>query len=261
MAERGFRIIIPARYASTRLPGKPLRLLAGRPLIEHVHRLALASGAERVVIATDDERVRSVAAGFGAEVCMTAPGHVSGTDRLAEVVARLDWSDQAVVVNLQGDEPLLPATLVREVAAELLAYPDAGMATLCSPIDEVGDLFDPNVVKVVRNHAGEALYFSRAPIPWQREGFAAGPPPSLPPERYWWRHIGVYAYRADVLRAYPTLPPTPLEALEMLEQLRVLAAGIRIRVLACADLPAAGVDTEADLRRVERLMMTGADPA
>jgi 3-deoxy-manno-octulosonate cytidylyltransferase (CMP-KDO synthetase) len=255
MAESGFRIVIPARYGSSRLPGKPLRRLAGRTLIEHVHRVALASGAEYVVIATDDARIVEAAEGFGAEVCLTSAAHASGTDRLAEVIGLLGWPEQTVVVNLQGDEPLLPAALLKRVADALRDHPDAGIATLCSEIHEADELFDPNVVKVVRDAAGRALYFSRAPIPWSRDGFVAGCPPELPPGGHWWRHIGVYGYRAGALRTYPHLPASALEATEMLEQLRALAAGIRIQVLETVGVPPAGVDTEADLARVERLLV------
>lgn len=254
MAESGFRVVIPARYGASRLPGKPLRRLAGRPLIEHVHRVARASGAEQVVIATDDARIVEVAEGFGAEVCLTSPEHASGTDRLAEVVERLAWPARAIVVNLQGDEPLLPPALLAWVAGVLDQHPEAGMATLCAAIHEVDELFDPNVVKVVRDAAGAALYFSRAPIPWARDGFAAGKPATLPAAGRWWRHVGVYAYRVETLRAYPRLPSSPLEATEMLEQLRALAAGIRIQVLETTTIPPAGVDTEADLNRVERFL-------
>jgi 3-deoxy-manno-octulosonate cytidylyltransferase (CMP-KDO synthetase) len=255
MVDSGFRIVIPARYGASRLPGKPLRRLAGRPLIEHVHGVAQSSGAERVVIATDDARIVEVAEGFGAEVCLTSTEHASGTDRLAEVVELLDWPNQTVVVNLQGDEPLLPAALLTGIADALRDHPDAGIATLCSAIHDPDELFDPNVVKVVRDAVGAALYFSRAPIPWSRDGFAAGRPSTLPSGAHWWRHIGVYAYRVEALRAYPRLPASALEATEMLEQLRALAAGIRIQVLETTGVPPAGVDTEADLARVERLLV------
>lgn len=250
--DTGFRVVIPARYGASRLPGKPLRRLAGRTLIEHVHRVALASGAEQVVIATDDARIVEVAEGFGAEVCPTSPEHASGTDRLAEVVERLAWPDQAIVVNLQGDEPLLPPPLLARVAGAFDAHPRAGMATLCAAIHDADELFDPNVVKVVRDGEGAALYFSRAPIPWARDAFAADRPAVLPSGGRWWRHVGVYAYRVETLRAYPRLPASPLEATEMLEQLRALAAGIRIQVLETDQVPPPGVDTEADLARVER---------
>lgn len=248
-----FRVAIPARYGASRLPGKPLRRLGDRTLLEHVYRVALASGAAEVVIATDDERIGSVAAGFGARVVFTAAEHRSGTDRLAELVETLAWPDETIVVNLQGDEPLLPPALLARVAAALADHPTAGIATLAAPLGQVDELFDPNVVKLVRDAGGKALYFSRAPIPWHRDAFADGRPAALPEGR-WWRHIGVYAYRAEVLGAYPGLPPGPLEAVESLEQLRALHNGIRIQVATVAEAPPGGVDTEADLARVSALL-------
>ncbi|MDX1604867.1 MAG: 3-deoxy-manno-octulosonate cytidylyltransferase [Candidatus Competibacterales bacterium] len=257
MAE-AFRVAIPARYGSSRLPGKPLRRLAGRTLLEHVHRVARASGAAEVVVATDDERIRAEAERFGAEVCMTAADHASGTDRLAEVVRRRGWPDQTVVVNLQGAEPLLPPQLLQQAAATLQAHPQAGIATLCTPIRDPDELFDPHLVKVVCDGTGRALYFSRAPLPWHREAFAAGRPAVLPPG-VWWRHIGVYAYRAVTLRAFPALPPGPLEPVEALEQLRALHNGVPVQVSAIEQAPPAGVDTEADLARVEALLRQAED--
>lgn len=247
-----FRVAIPARYASTRLPGKPLLALAGRPMIEHVWRLACASGAREVVIATDDERIRAAAAGFGAEVVMTRADHASGTDRLAEVAEQRGWPDDAIVVNVQGDEPLLPPALIRQTAAALAADPQAGIATLAAPL-AAHELFDPNAVKVVCAADGRALYFSRATIPWDRDRFARGaraPDPALP----YRRHIGLYAYRAGVLRAYPQLAPSPLERAEALEQLRALWHGIVIRVLDTDPAPPAGVDTAEDLARAEAVL-------
>ena len=244
-----FRVAIPARYASTRLPGKPLRMLAGRTLLEHVYRQALASGAEQVVIATDDPRIAETAAGFGALVCMTATTHLSGTDRLAEVAERYGWSDETVVVNLQGDEPQMPPALLRQVAAALITHPEAGIATACARIEQFTDVFDPHVVKVVRDARGDALYFSRAPIPWHRDGFATARD-VLPGATSWFRHIGLYAYRVAVLRRYPHLASAPAEQAESLEQLRALWYGIRIHVVEAAAAPPPGVDTEADLARV-----------
>lgn len=250
--EPRFRVAIPARYASTRLPGKPLRMLAGRTLLERVYRRAVASGALEVVIATDDARIRQAAEGFGATVCMTAPEHPSGTDRLAEVAARCGWPDQAIVVNVQGDEPQMPPALIRQVAAELDAHPSAGIATVCARIERSEELFDPNVVKVTRDREGFALYFSRAPVPWHREAFRDGgrelPEPAG--DAAWFRHIGLYAYRVAVLRDYPRLEPATIERVEALEQLRALWHGIRIRVAEAAEAPPPGVDTEADLARV-----------
>lgn len=251
-ATSSFRVAIPARYASTRLPGKPLRLLAGRPLIEHVYQRALASGASEVVIATDDRRIQQVAEGFGATVCMTSSDHLSGTDRLAEVAARLDWPEDAIVVNVQGDEPHLPPMLIQQAAAELAAHPDAGIATVCAGVSDPDELFDPNVVKVIRDAQNYALYFSRAPIPWGREIFDKGEKRlEALPSGVWFRHIGLYAYRAAVLARYPYLTPAPAERIESLEQLRALWHGVRIYVAEAIEVPPPGVDTEADLARAE----------
>jgi 3-deoxy-manno-octulosonate cytidylyltransferase (CMP-KDO synthetase) len=250
MTVPAFRVAIPARYGSSRLPGKPLRLLAGRPLIEHVYRQALASGALEVVIATDDERIHAVAERLGADVCMTSREHLSGTDRLAEVATLRRWPDEAIVVNLQGDEPLLPPALLRQVAAGLEAHPDAGIATLCTPLRSPHDVFDPHIVKAVLDARGFALYFSRAPIPYHRGAFAQGEPTELPTAGQYYRHLGIYAYRAQVLRAYPALAPAPAEQAEALEQLRALWHGIRIHVQEALEEPPLGVDTEEDLARV-----------
>ena len=247
-----FRVVIPARYGASRLPGKPLRELAGKTLLEHVYDVARASGSNDVVIATDDWRVANVAARFG-RVCMTRADHASGTDRLAEVVTQSGWSDEVIVVNLQGDEPLLPPALLYALAEHLNQRPEAGIATLCAPIETAKELFDPNVVKVVRDDVGFALYFSRAPIPWHREAFSAGLPGQLP-AGLWWRHIGVYAYRVATLRKFAGLAADPVEGCEMLEQLRALRAGTRISVQETPAVPPAGVDTEADLVRVGRLL-------
>lgn len=247
-----FRVAIPARYASTRLPGKPLLTIAGRPMIEHVWRLACASGASEVLIATDDARIRAAAEGFGAEVVMTRADHASGTDRLAEVAEARGWPDAAIIVNVQGDEPLLPPDLVRRTAAALAGHPQAGIATLAAPL-AAHELFDPNAVKVVCAADGRALYFSRAPIPWDRDRFATGardPDPALA----YLRHIGLYAYRAGVLRAYPRLAPSPFERAESLEQLRALWHGIGIQVLVTDPAPPAGIDTRADFERVAAVL-------
>lgn len=255
----GFKVAIPARYASTRLPGKPLRPIHGRIMLEHVWDKAVASGADEVVIATDDERIGEAARAFGARVCMTAPHHPSGTDRLAELVDALGWADETIVVNLQGDEPLMPPALLRQVAEDLETHPQAGIATVCSRIVGNHEVFDPNVVKVVTDVRGYALYFSRAPVPWHRDGFSAGRR-ALPADIPWQRHAGLYAYRAAVLRRYPGLPSCPLEQAESLEQLRALWNGIRIHVRETPEPPPQGVDTEADLRRVEELL-AGTSPA
>ena len=242
-ADLDFRVAIPARYASTRLPGKPLRLLAGRPLIEHVYRRALASGALEVVIATDDARIREVAEGFGATVCMTAPDHPSGTDRLAEVAARLGWPDDAIVVNVQGDEPRHAAGPDSAGGAEPGDASRRRHRHRLRPHPRPRRrLFDPNAVKVVRDAQDYALYFSRAPIPWHREAFRTGGAglTELPTSTAWFRHIGLYAYRVAVLRRYPQLPPAPAEQIESLEQLRALWHGIRIYVAEAAEAPPPG---------------------
>lgn len=248
-----FRIAIPARYASSRLPGKPLLEIAGKPMLQHVFERALQCGADEVVVATDDERIRLAAEGFGARACMTSPDHASGTDRLAETADCLGWRDDDIVVNLQGDEPLIPPALLRQVADALEARPDAAIATLCTPIHTTAELFDPHVVKVVTDHAGYALYFSRAPIPWDREAFAVTTE-QLPDDQVHFRHLGLYAYRAGFLRRYAALPSCALEQTEVLEQLRVLWSGERIHVSVTDTPPGHGVDTEADLQRVAAIL-------
>jgi 3-deoxy-manno-octulosonate cytidylyltransferase (CMP-KDO synthetase) len=252
-----FRVVIPARYASTRLPGKPLRLIAGRPMIEHVWARARAAGAAEVIVATDDERIAAACARFGADVALTSPDHPSGTDRLAEVARQRQFADADVIVNVQGDEPLLAPANVAEVAALLEAMAEAAIATLATPIDSLAEYLDANVVKVVRDRAGRALYFSRAPVPWQRDAALAA---SEGPARYAGalRHIGLYAYRAGALRRLAALAPTPLETAERLEQLRALENGLPIAVGIAAERPGPGVDTEADLARVAALL--GAAP-
>jgi 3-deoxy-manno-octulosonate cytidylyltransferase (CMP-KDO synthetase) len=241
-------IIIPARYASTRLPGKPLLDIGGQPMIVRVVERARQSGAERVVVATDDERIRSAVTGFGAEAVMTRPDHPSGTDRLAETIALLGLDDDAIVVNLQGDEPLMPPRLIREVAELLAARPAAVMATACHAITHREDFLNPNVVKVVTDHEGHALYFSRAPIPWPRDVMLGKS--SAPIKAF--RHIGLYAYRAGFVARYADWPACPLETTESLEQLRVLWHGEKIAVVEADEAPAAGVDTPEDLERVRK---------
>jgi 3-deoxy-manno-octulosonate cytidylyltransferase (CMP-KDO synthetase) len=241
-------VVIPARYASSRLPGKPLADVAGKTLIERVYDCARASGAQHIVVATDDERIRAAAEGFGARVCMTSTQHTSGTDRIAEVVDRLGIAADEIIVNLQGDEPMMPARLIRQVAETLVAHPEAVVATACHPIRAREEFTNPNVVKVVVDEHGRALYFSRAPIPWPREG--TGGAASAPLAAF--RHIGIYAYRAGFIGRYAAWPPCPLELAEQLEQLRVLWHGERIAVCECAELPGAGVDTPEDLERVRR---------
>jgi 3-deoxy-D-manno-octulosonate cytidylyltransferase len=245
-----FRVVIPARYGSSRLPGKPLADIGGTPMVLHVVARALESGAESVVVATDDARVEAVVRAAGQMVAMTSPAHASGTERLVEVVETLGWADATIVVNVQGDEPLIDPALIRAAAAQLAAHDDAVVATLAHRIDDSADFMNPNVVKVVADARGLALYFSRAPIPWPRDAMAAGTPASLPQAL---RHIGLYAYRAGFLRTYASLAPSPLESIEMLEQLRVLWHGYRISLGIAASAPAPGVDSADDLERVREL--------
>jgi 3-deoxy-manno-octulosonate cytidylyltransferase (CMP-KDO synthetase) len=248
-----FRVVIPARYASARLPGKPLLVMAGKTMLQWVYERACDAQAGAVVIATDDERIATVARGFGAQVLLTATGHASGTDRVAEVARQLGWGEREIVVNAQGDEPLLPPLLIRQAAALLEQHPQADIATLATPIGNLAEFLDPNVVKVVTDGQQRALYFSRAPIPWPREGAAAG----LHSQTRWEgarRHVGLYAYRVAALQRLASLPPSPLESTERLEQLRALEAGLDIRVADCAAPPGPDVNTPADYARVSALL-------
>lgn len=244
-----FTVVIPARYGSTRLPGKPLLDIAGKPMVQRVWEQAGQSSAARVVIATDDERIAEAATHFGAEVCMTHPDHPSGTDRLQEVAQQLNLNDQDVVVNVQGDEPLIPPSIIDQVAANLASERAAAVATLCAPITELSELRSPNAVKVVADEQGLALYFSRAPIPWPRDAFAEASE-QLPAGGSWYRHIGLYAYRVGFLHRYVTWAPAPVEQLEQLEQLRALHHGERIHVQRAGNAVPAGVDTQEDLEAV-----------
>jgi 3-deoxy-manno-octulosonate cytidylyltransferase (CMP-KDO synthetase) len=245
-----FIVAIPARYASIRLPAKPLRAIDGVPMVVRVAQRALQAGATQVVVAVDDARVAGALDGQGVQVCMTRADHASGSDRLAECAALCGWADDAIVVNLQGDEPFAPAAGIREVACAL-ADDDAPMATLAAPVADAHELFDPHAVKLVRGTDGRALYFSRAPLPWARDAFAADRG-ALPPGMPFLRHIGIYAYRAGFLAQYARLPRTPLEQAESLEQLRVLEHGYPIAVRLTPEPFPPGIDTEADLQRAER---------
>lgn len=239
-----FRVVIPARYASVRLPGKPLLALAGRPMIEHVWRRACDSGAVEVWIATDDERIEHAARGFGANVVSTDTSHVSGTDRVAEVARRLEWPAACVVVNVQGDEPLIPPAVIAQVAELARVSADVAIATLAAPLAGSDELADPNVVKLVTAADGRALYFSRAAIPYPRDAQQAA---ALAVHR---RHVGIYAYRVAALQRLAAAPPCELEQLEKLEQLRALWMGLRIQVADACEVPPGGVDTPEDLARV-----------
>ncbi|EWH01893.1 3-deoxy-manno-octulosonate cytidylyltransferase [Halomonas sp. BC04] len=251
-AANAFIAVIPARFGASRLPGKPLLDIAGEPMIAHVWRRACESTAQRVIVATDDSRIREALAPYDAEVVMTRADHPSGTDRLAEVAERLGLADRAVLVNVQGDEPLIPPQLIDQVAARLIGDSEASIATLAEPITDVDTLFNPNVVKVVRALSGRALYFSRAPIPWDRQAFASRP--DWLETDGWLRHIGLYAYRAGFLAEYGDWTPSPLEQLEQLEQLRALHHGHAIQVALAAQPNPAGVDTAEDLERVRALL-------
>lgn len=236
-------VIIPARFGSTRLPAKALADIGGKPLVVRVFECARASRAERVVVATDDERIAKAARDAGAEVCMTGTHHPAGTDRIAEAVRNLRIADDEIIVNLQGDEPLMPPALINEVAARLAGDAGAAMATACCPLMDDAGFTNPNVAKVVCDQAGYALYFSRAPIPYPRDAAGDGAAAAR-------RHIGLYAYRAGFIREYAGWPPCPLERIESLEQLRVLWHGYRITVVEAAEPPGTGVDTADDLARV-----------
>ena len=250
-----FIVAIPARYAATRLPGKPLRPLGGEPLVVHVARRALAAGAREVWVAADDPRIAEALSQTDVRVAMTSAAHASGSDRLAECADLAGWSDDTLVVNLQGDEPFAPAAGIRAVA-EILASSGADMATLAAQIDDAETLFDPNAVKLVRNERGDALYFSRAPIPWHRDAFTRDRNQLVPEECL--RHIGIYAYRAGFLRRFAKMPPGKLEQIESLEQLRVLEAGFRIAVALTPEPFPPGVDTPEDLARAEAHLAAGA---
>ena len=255
-----FVVVIPARYASTRLPGKPLADIHGKPMVQHVVEKALQSGADRVIVATDDERVQQALAPFAAaagfEVCMTSPDHQSGTERLAEVCRHYGFAADTIIVNVQGDEPLIPPVIIRQVADNLAAA-SAPMATLSVPIRDAEEAFNPNAVKVVTDREGYALYFSRASIPWDRDRFAASDRVAGSREQigdHYQRHIGIYAYRAGFIQRYVDWAPSALEQVEALEQLRVLWYGEKIHVAQAFEAPPVGVDTQADLEKVRAFL-------
>jgi 3-deoxy-manno-octulosonate cytidylyltransferase (CMP-KDO synthetase) len=245
-----FTVVIPARYQSTRLPGKPLADIAGKTMIEWVYQQAIQAGADQVIIATDDERVKSAAELFGAQVCMTSEKHESGTERLAEVVEKMQITADHVVVNVQGDGPLIPPSIITQVA-ENLEMSDAPMATLSVEIEDESEVFNPNAVKVVTDQNGYALYFSRASIPWGRDDFSKESPSIRHSLQ---RHIGIYAYRAGFIKTYVEWEPSALERIECLEQLRVLWYGEKIHVAVAKETPAAGVDIPEDLEVVRKLL-------
>lgn len=249
-----FRIIIPVRYTSSRLPGKPLEAIAGKPMVQHVYERCMESGADSVVIATDNELVRDAAEKFGASVCMTSEDHASGTERLAEAVVALGYEADEIVVNVQGDEPLISPEVIRQVAEDLTIHDNTKVATLCEKITDDEDVFNPGVVKVVMNKRGFALYFSRAPIPWERENFATEPKKVDGP---FYRHVGIYAYRVGFLDQYLQWELSPIGSREELEQLRVLWNCGRIHISIAKDSIPPGVDTPEDLERVRAIFAQG----
>lgn len=250
-----FRVVIPARFGSSRLPGKPLLDIAGKPMVVHVYERALQSEASEVVVATDDQRIADVLRELGAPVVMTRADHPSGTDRLQEVAQHFGWKNDDIIVNVQGDEPLIPPAVINQVAANLKQAKGAAMATLAEPLQSIEQLFNPNIVKLVRDRDGHALYFSRAPMPWARDAFALSRE-QLPPEALslYLRHLGIYAYRVGFLHDYVSWPPALIEQVESLEQLRALYNGVKIHVdVSAVELPP-GVDTQADLDRVRAVL-------
>lgn len=242
-----FVVVIPARYASSRLPGKPLADIGGKSMVERVYQQALQSGASRIVVATDDERVAAVVDAFGGEVCMTRPEHNSGTERLAEVISKLALPAETVVVNVQGDEPFIPPLIIRQVAQNLAAQQKARMATLAVPLTDSSEISNPNIVKVVSDKDGYALYFSRSVIPFDRDGKF-----QQQLAQHYRRHIGIYAYRAGFIQQYVSWPASTLEQIESLEQLRVLWQGEAIHVDTALQTPPVGVDTPDDLAHARR---------
>jgi len=248
-----FKVVIPARYGSTRLPGKPLLAIAGKPMIAHVCERAREAAADAIVVATDDERIYRAVQALGIDAVMTRADHQSGTERIAEVAEKLGWASDDIIVNLQGDEPLLDPKYLRAASAVLAGQEQAGIATLAAAIHDSEEVFNPNAVKVVLNRHGYALYFSRAPIPWDRDGFAAGNR-TLSGNMPYYRHIGLYAYTVDFLRRYCHWDASVLEKTESLEQLRILWQGEAIAVSIVDQIPPAGVDTLEDLQRVEQFL-------
>ncbi|ELA3124016.1 3-deoxy-manno-octulosonate cytidylyltransferase [Vibrio parahaemolyticus] len=245
-----FTVVIPARYSSSRLPGKPLADIGGKPMVQWVYEQAMQAGADNVIIATDDERVSAAVEQFGGKVCMTSPNHESGTERLAEVVEKMAIPADHIIVNVQGDEPLVPPVIIRQVADNLAAS-DAPMATLAVEIESEDEVFNPNAVKVVADERGYAMYFSRATIPWDRDNFAKQDKAIVNPLM---RHIGIYAYRAGFINTYVNWAPSALEQIEYLEQLRVLWYGEKIHVAVAKEAPAAGVDTPEDLEAIRAIV-------
>lgn len=248
-----FVVVIPARFSSTRLPGKPLADIAGKPMIQHVYERAIQSNATRVIVATDNQEIKEKVELFGGKVVMTSDQHASGTDRLEEVAYQLQLKDSEVIVNVQGDEPLIPPRVINQVALNLLNNSHAGIATLSEPLSSIEDLFDPNIVKVVANQHNMALYFSRAAIPWARDDFAKNKQ-QIPTGINYQRHVGIYAYRVNFLHQFVKWAPAPIEVAESLEQLRAMWHGVKIHVAQAQETIPGGVDTQADLERVRQLL-------
>lgn len=248
-SELNFTVVIPSRFGSSRLPGKPLELINGKPMVEYVYQQALQSKACRVVVATDDQRIADAVSAFGGEYCMTAVNHESGTDRIQEVAKKLGLSDDHIVVNVQGDEPLIPAAVINQVALNLANNSAASAATLSEAIGSLNEFINPNAVKLVTDKDGYALYFSRASIPWPRDDFS-DQQECLPQGNVFNRHIGIYAYKVSLLNEFVTWPMSPLEQLECLEQLRILWNGHRLHVEQAVELVPGGVDTPEDLARI-----------
>jgi len=253
-----FHVVIPARHASTRLPGKPLLPIAGKPMVVRVAERAAQSGAQQIWVATDHHAIASVVHEHGFKACLTKDTHASGTDRIAEVAEQHGWPDDTIVVNVQGDEPLIPPALIRAVAEHLHDHPECAIATACHTLHDEASLRNPNIVKAVLDKNGNALYFSRAPIPWPRDTFAQQQP--LPAELPVLRHIGIYAYRVSFLRVYEQLAPTAIEQFEALEQLRALYHGYKIGVFVTDEAPPAGVDTEQDLHAARQIFAATIKP-
>lgn len=246
------KVVIPARYGSTRFPGKPLALIAGEPMILRVVERAALSGVGEVIVATDDHRIKSLCEENSVQCVITSENHPSGTDRLAEVAAIMEWGVDTIVVNLQGDEPLMPPQLLRQVANALIGDDGVAISTLATPLVKATDVFNPNVVKVVMDKHGRAIYFSRAPIPWSRADFDLSTTPEKFPSMY--RHLGIYAYRVGFLKRYPSLGVSPVEQIEALEQLRAIWHGEKIAVVVASELPGPGVDVPGDVQAVEALL-------
>ncbi|MBL4608080.1 MAG: 3-deoxy-manno-octulosonate cytidylyltransferase [Pseudomonadales bacterium] len=245
-----FNVVIPARYASSRLPGKPLEVIAGKPMVQHVYERAQESAAEEVIVATDDDRILRAVEQFGGRVVMTSANHESGTDRLQEVAALEGWADEQIVVGVQGDEPMIPPIVINQVAENLAARPEYSISTLLEKISELSDVMDPNVVKTAMDQSGAALYFSRAPIPYGRDCF----PEKFPEGIDYYRHIGIYGYRVKFLRQFASWEMSPLEKAEKLEQLRAMWYGAKIHLDVAVETPPKGVDTPEDLEHIRRLM-------